>query len=811
MTGAKRNGVWQRIEMILRLARLKMAVFSAVTYAAGATVALDSGSSFDAIGFLEGWAFVFLCQLVAHLLGEYYDFPSDQLNIHSSKMTGGSKVLVTGDITLKECLYLGNTCLGGAIFVLLFALPSHCWPLGSLMIFFAYQYSCPPFKFNHRGLGEIAAPIVMNFFLPQFAAMVQSQDFAMPAVILHRDLAALVLPSTFLKFSLFMALNMVDRRPDWLGGKNTLPVLLGEESSCSRLLGLGYILAYLSAVCLWAVGTCRFSTLLAILLSSPWALSITLAFNPSRGQTRPYNLSPLIVQCLKHAPCVVLMVFAEYLIREVSLLATQQSSPLTALYAVVFSRSLHVRCLAIYPFLWSMLIRGKPKTPQKSPETMRAGQENGDRSSGIVVVGGGIGGLVLGACLQELDIPFKILERSSAGNSETGADLALWPSAAKILKELGVGCEVDGTPSDFWDRKTYPVRTVYMSKTTNEAGGLEVLKCVDMETVVEGEGEPFRLVGRQAVMAPLTALLRDGTISYGSSVSGVEELAPGKNSATASVADAPNLSCRVLVGADGIRSVCREAVTGCSSARRARDGGETCYRGVLDLREGSAGSDTLRELFKAEERRQPESMSIVYGNRIRFSWGYLDGALETGYWFVKQLDDPPGEKVPPSLPPQARWPEPLKTFASVSEAAGKYVHCIQDCDPLPRWSSSHVTLLGDACHAVTPNNGQGACMAIEDAFVLAVLLKKYWNEPDGQVEAFYCYERARRAHTTRIHGDSRKQMKLGQLTSRAGVWVREQLLRLIPASVLQKKLRKANVFDIEPWLALFRTLKSRNV
>jgi 2-polyprenyl-6-methoxyphenol hydroxylase-like FAD-dependent oxidoreductase len=43
----------------------------------------------------------------------------------------------------------------------------------------------------------------------------------------------------------------------------------------------------------------------------------------------------------------------------------------------------------------------------------------------------------------------------------------------------------------------------------------------------------------------------------------------------------------------------------------------------------------------------------------------------------------------------------------------------------------------DACHAVTPNNGQGACMAIEDAFVLAVLLRQYWHQPDGHVEAFY--------------------------------------------------------------------------
>lgn len=51
-------------------------------------------------------------------------------------------------------------------------------------------------------------------------------------------------------------------------------------------------------------------------------------------------------------------------------------------------------------------------------------------------------------------------------------------------------------------------------------------------------------------------------------------------------------------------------------------------------------------------------------------------------------------------------------------------------------------------------------------------------------------------------------MKLGQLTSAVGIWVREFAIRNIPSSVLQKKLRAANVFDIDPWLLRFRALKA---
>lgn len=70
-------------------------------------------------------------------------------------------------------------------------------------------------------------------------------------------------------------------------------------------------------------------------------------------------------------------------------------------------------------------------------------------------------------------------------------------------------------------------------------------------------------------------------------------------------------------------------------------------------------------------------------------------------------------------------------------------------------------------------------------------------------------QRARLAHTRNVQRESLKQMKLGQLTSRAGIWLREVVIRALPPSVLQKKLRASNVFDIGPWLDRFRVLKAQ--
>ena len=52
-------------------------------------------------------------------------------------------------------------------------------------------------------------------------------------------------------------------------------------------------------------------------------------------------------------------------------------------------------------------------------------------------------------------------------------------------------------------------------------------------------------------------------------------------------------------------------------------------------------------------------------------------------------------------------------------------------------------------------------MAIEDAFILATLLKESWTEPDGHIEAFYQYEVARKRHCAVVHRESWKQVVVG--------------------------------------------------
>jgi 6-hydroxynicotinate 3-monooxygenase len=86
---------------------------------------------------------------------------------------------------------------------------------------------------------------------------------------------------------------------------------------------------------------------------------------------------------------------------------------------------------------------------------------------------------------------------------------------------------------------------------------------------------------------------------------------------------------------------------------------------------------------------------------------------------------------------------------------------IVDREALDRWAEGKVTLLGDACHPMTPYMAQGAAMAIEDAAVLSRCLDGI--DRDGIADAFRRFEATRRERTSRV-----------QATSRANTWLKQK-------------------------------------
>ena len=96
---------------------------------------------------------------------------------------------------------------------------------------------------------------------------------------------------------------------------------------------------------------------------------------------------------------------------------------------------------------------------------------------------------------------------------------------------------------------------------------------------------------------------------------------------------------------------------------------------------------------------------------------------------------------------------------------------IVDRESLDRWAEGKVTLLGDACHPMTPYMAQGAAMAIEDAAVLSRCLDGV--ERDGVADAFRRFEATRKERTSRVQADlARQYLAERKDRCRLGLWLR---------------------------------------
>src|SRR6202012_5593827 len=98
-----------------------------------------------------------------------------------------------------------------------------------------------------------------------------------------------------------------------------------------------------------------------------------------------------------------------------------------------------------------------------------------------------------------------------------------------------------------------------------------------------------------------------------------------------------------------------------------------------------------------------------------------------------------------------------------------------DVATLPTWSRGRTLLIGDAAHATSPHAGQGASIALEDAYRLA-------RARTAEVElgvAFQNFERERRPRAERLVALARRNGNNKREFSRTGAWIRDHMIKLM--------------------------------
>jgi 2-polyprenyl-6-methoxyphenol hydroxylase-like FAD-dependent oxidoreductase len=155
-----------------------------------------------------------------------------------------------------------------------------------------------------------------------------------------------------------------------------------------------------------------------------------------------------------------------------------------------------------------------------------------------------------------------------------------------------------------------------------------------------------------------------------------------------------------------------------------------------------------------------EDPGAVFGE----SWGHgrvfgvnpISGGLVYCY---ATSSAPPGTRAASERDELARffgsWHDPIPRIIEIADPARILRNDIWHLGrPLPAMHSGRVAILGDAAHAMTPNLGQGACQAIEDAVTLAHEVSE-----GGGLDA---YTAARLPRSTAI---AKRSLSLSRLTA----------------------------------------------
>jgi len=143
-------------------------------------------------------------------------------------------------------------------------------------------------------------------------------------------------------------------------------------------------------------------------------------------------------------------------------------------------------------------------------------------------------------------------------------------------------------------------------------------------------------------------------------------------------------------------------------------------------------------------------------------------------------DEPAGGRAPDGELAELRrifaaWHDPIPDLIGAATDESIIRSDCHDIRPLPAWHRGRVVLLGDAAHAMTPNLGQGACQALEDAVVLG---RRLAVEPTVEA-AVAGYEAERRPRAVRFQKRSWSAGAMGQWRNPVALGLRALITRTL--------------------------------
>lgn len=379
------------------------------------------------------------------------------------------------------------------------------------------------------------------------------------------------------------------------------------------------------------------------------------------------------------------------------------------------------------------------------------------KTKNFTIIGGGIAGLTTAIALRKIGVEATVFEAAPALHP-LGAGLALAGNAMQAYQHLALA---DAVKNAGYVLPSFAILD-QKGKVITEADTAAVNQKYNTYSVA---------IHRAALHEVLLSQIKSDQLFLSKRATGFKR----KNDAlVVQFQDGTTHPTDYLIVADGIHSHIRQQLLPGAQTRYA---GYTCWRAVIDNTDLSM-----------------EGSTESWGSGRRF--GMVPLADNKIYWFACTNALPQDTRMKNFTANDLYrhfqdFHDPVPSILQQTKDEELIWNDIIDLKPIDSYAFENIVLIGDAAHATTPNMGQGACQAIEDAMVLVSELQKNGDIP----AAFKSFEKRRMKRTRFIVNNSWSLGKIAQWENKLLCMLRNFAFRALPASVNNRQMKQLYEVD----------------
>ncbi|WP_139956961.1 FAD-dependent monooxygenase [Flavicella sediminum] len=372
----------------------------------------------------------------------------------------------------------------------------------------------------------------------------------------------------------------------------------------------------------------------------------------------------------------------------------------------------------------------------------------------IDIIGAGIGGLTTAIALEQKGFTVRVFEQAEKIQA-VGAGIILANNAMQVYQHLGLKTAIEKLGN--------PVSAMNITKAN-----LSPLSNIDLSYFEKKYQVKNTAIHRGVLQQLLIRELKSTEIHLQHKLTGICKNTQGH---TLQFDNGKEVQSEVLIAADGLHSKVRQELFPENEIRKAK---QICWRGITDFRLPATYKNELNEAWGKTER-----------------FGFVQIAENKVYWYALKSFKKEAEEL--SLAQIENYFDAyhpiIKNLIESTNKQQIHTAKISDLKPSGNWYQQNVCLLGDAAHATTPNMGQGACQAIEDAYVLSECLQKYEVH-----KAFAEFQKLRIAKAHQVVSASWILGKMAHLSNPVLRALRNTMMRAMPSAMSRKQ--SAQIFEL---------------